>query len=93
MREIIEEKQYTKQLIALGDIKRLDDALRALMWALAQRAENYPVVRGTKRLRVAKTDGYGGGTPRLKIWFYTDEHEGEEHVHLLFVELDPIENA
>lgn len=38
------------------DAKALDDALAAISWALCNNAEDYPLVRGYKSLRVAKTD-------------------------------------
>jgi len=87
-RTLVEEPTFSTQLAALGDVRRLDEALRALTWALHENAEHYPIIRGTKRLRVAKTDGYGA-TPCLRVFFTIEVTEiGTESVHLWFVDHD-----
>jgi hypothetical protein len=56
----------------------LDEVLRGIYWALASCPEDYAVVPGTHRLRVAKTDYVewaGGIVEALHIWF-TIETDG-----------------
>ncbi len=67
-----EDEVYAAQLEALGNIKYLDEALEAVVWILSNNPEIYPVVPGTKRLRIAKTKSYEREAimiPPLKIWF------------------------
>ena len=73
-----EDELFTAQLEALDSIKYLDEALEAIMWALSNNPEIYPIVPGTKRLRVAKTKSYERGIvtiPPLKIWFSVETDE------------------
>ena len=90
--------EYSEQLIAIselvadGDLRRLDEALESLMWALCRRPEEWSVIPGTKALRVAKTRRYGwpGGTiPRLRLYFSIPNHY---QVDLRWIEVDPEED-
>ena len=82
-RTVVESSDYTEALGALGDLKRLDDVLAGVYWAMATRPEHYQPLLATKKLRVVKTDGYGD-TPSLRVFFTIDE-DGER-VHALYVE-------
>jgi hypothetical protein len=91
LHEIVESDLFSKQLEDLGALPRIDEALRAVSWALAINPQVYAVVPGTKRLRLAKTDGFvfadGNSIPPLMIWF-TIEHD---HVLLRSIEINSIE--
>ena len=71
-REIKETPPYSTQLAALGNVKRLDDALKGVMWSLATKPEEWEQIPGT-RLRLAKTDAFADAPPRLRIWFTIDD--------------------
>jgi hypothetical protein len=85
-RELVESSDYTIQLNRLGDLRRLDDALTGVCWALSTNPEVYEVVRGFKDVRLAKTDPLGG-LPALRIWFRI-EPDGYR-VTLLYIEAVP----
>ena len=57
MREIIEDLRFFDQLESLGNIRRLDQALEGVTWAIALDAEGFPIVECTSRL--AKTRAMG----------------------------------
>jgi hypothetical protein len=85
LRTVVEDELYKKQLEALGDVKRLDQVLSGLIWALSSKPDELSdVIPGTQRLRVAKSDGYGR-TPKLRIWYVI---ESTEEVRLLSIEQD-----
>ena len=78
-RNLIESAAFTRMLAELGDVKRLDDVLRGVCWSIHINAEDWPVVRGFKRVRIAKSDGYGD-TPKLRLWFRVlNNDEAELH--------------
>jgi hypothetical protein len=83
-RTLIHERTYEHALAQLGtDIRRLDDALTGVEWALATNPEVYEIVRGTRFARLLKTEPLGG-LPPLRVWFRIDE-DGH-HVHLDYIE-------
>ena len=84
-RTLIHDHTYTAALAALSqNLRRLDDALVGVEWALATNPEVYDVMRGTAYTRILKTDALGG-LPPLRIWFRIDEQG--QHVHLLYIEI------
>jgi hypothetical protein len=83
-REIIESSEFTQQLLTIGDVERLDDALTGVYWALSTNPEVYDVVRGFRDIRLLKTDAIGD-VPALRIWFRIDENG--KHVHLEYIEV------
>jgi len=82
-RELVEDPVYTSQVENLGySDEQLDAALDAVAWALSTNPEHYPVIQGTQRLRVAKTDHYSRDNvwiPPLKVWFTIED---DDHVLL-----------
>ncbi|MBZ5557137.1 MAG: hypothetical protein LAO77_07660 [Acidobacteriia bacterium] len=87
LRELIESEDYLDQLEKLG-AQETDERLRGIMWSLTLRAEEWPVVEGFKRLRLAKTDLVRSGgkvKPRLQVWF---EIRDSHHVDLLYLDQD-----
>jgi hypothetical protein len=95
-RTLVDGPEYLEQLATLGKrfggIRQVDDALESLMWALPRRPEDWPVIPGTRALRVAKTARYswaGGMIPRLRVYFtIPNDHQ----VLLLWIEADPEED-
>lgn len=83
LRELIESTVFTAGLKALGDPKRIDDALRGVYWGLATRPDVYDIVKGFKEIRMLKLDPLGG-LPALRIWFRIDKNGRQ--VHLEFIE-------
>ncbi len=83
-RTLIHEVTYTAALRELGtDIRRIDDALTGVEWALSTNPEVYDVVKGTQDTRLLKTDALGG-LPPLRVWFRIDENGHD--VHLDYIE-------
>ena len=88
-RTLIHEDTYIHALNELSaelgsDIRRLDNALTGVEWALSTHPEVYDVIRGTLESRLLKTDALGG-LPPLRVWFRIDE-DGQ-HVHLEYIEV------
>jgi hypothetical protein len=84
-----ESDLYAWQLFKLGPTERMDDALSGLVWAIARLADDFPIVPGTERLRVAESTRFlhQDGTPlRVRIWFVV---VWESEVELLSVEAEP----
>jgi len=67
-RQVLETHCFTKQLGCIGPIARLDEAIAAIQLILTENAEVYPLVRGYKQTRLAKTKAVGD-VPALNIWF------------------------
>jgi hypothetical protein len=53
-RVIVEAPEFTKQLEELGDIRELDESLRAIMWGIQTQAEKFKLVPGFRTIRMAK---------------------------------------
>lgn len=86
-RTLVESPEFTDQLSKIEKIERVDEALRGLMTLIAVRPDAFPIVPGTEKLRLAKSDRYegiGGVVPRLRLWFVADENQ----VNLLYIEVD-----
>jgi hypothetical protein len=82
-RTLIHEPTYVAALEQLdSDLKRLDDALTGVEWALSTNPEVYDIVKGTRDTRLLKTKALGG-LPPLRVWFRIDE---TSHVHLEYIE-------
>lgn len=80
--EIVEEKSFADALNQLGDIKRLDDVLTAVDWALARKPYVYSLIKGTEDVRLYKTRGFED-IPAFRIWFKIGE---DNRVYLLMIE-------
>lgn len=63
------------------DEEELENALVAIWWALSQNAEDFPIVRGYKSLRIAKTDPIRK-VPALRVVFTICD----DVVHLKWIE-------
>jgi hypothetical protein len=85
-RQVFETNSFTEQLAAIGDIKRLDEAIASVQLILTENAEVYPVVRGYQKIRIAKTNEVGP-VPPLTIWFMIDADD--DSVLLLYIEVTP----
>jgi hypothetical protein len=86
---LVETEDFAEQLTALGELERLDEVLRVITWALATCPEDYPIIPGTQRLRVAKTnyvEWAGGIVEALRIWFIIEK---DQTVLLLAIEKIP----
>jgi hypothetical protein len=78
---IVESELYRAHHAALSaDIRRLDDILEGVMWALGLGADKFPIVTG--RLRRVRTDAFSGAEA-LRIWFTIDD---DRAVELLAIE-------
>ena len=68
LRQIRHSETYDTRLAALGDIRRLDDALTGVEWALSRSPEDFGVIEGLKDVRTLKTEPLGG-LPCFRVWF------------------------
>ncbi|WP_395741400.1 hypothetical protein [Prosthecobacter sp.] len=84
-----ESDLYAWQASKLGPTEKMDEVLSGLLWAIARLADDFPVVPGTERLRVAESTRFlhDDGTPlRVRIWFVV---VSESEVELLSIEAEP----
>ncbi len=70
-REIVYDEQCLIYLVTPDQVKRLDERLAAVEWALWLDAEDFPLIHGFQRLRVARVNGFGV-EPTLRIFFEVD---------------------
>ena len=90
-RQIIESKEYTEQIAALGGAKTLDAALDALLWAVCTKPEDFPVVPGLRFTRIATTDPVPWlNLPTLVMYFQIKD---EQRVELRWIEKQDEEYA
>lgn len=81
MRTIIEEDLFRRQKSKLRiSVKRLDEILEGITWALSKRPEAFHNVPGTN-LHLIKTDPFSA-LPALHVWYKFDD----ECVYLLSIE-------
>jgi hypothetical protein len=89
-RNLVESPLYTKQLSELGDVERLDEVLRGVLWGISTNPEAFDLIPGFHRLRLAKTREFDvprrKPLPRLRIWFIDF---GVGTVELLAIEREP----
>ncbi len=79
---VIEEEEYQHAKAALGDVRRLDDALRGLEWSIVSRPEYWSeIVDG---VRCAFTEPVGD-VPRYMVYY---DVVGE-YAYLLHIEAIP----
>lgn len=84
-----ESELYAWQVSKLGTTEKMDDVLSGLLWAIARLADDFPIVPGTERLRVAESTRFlrEDGTPlRVRIWFVA---ASASEVDLLSIEAEP----
>ncbi len=83
MRTIVPSSLYTSLACKIAESGELDDAISALFWALRNNAEDYPVMRGYKTLRRAKTEATRN-IPALHLIFKIDD---KDQVVLKYIEI------
>src|SRR5262249_44281879 len=84
-RQIIEEDLFRDEKSRISrSVKRLDDILFGITWALARKPESFERVTGLD-LYLAKTDAVPPDIPAFYIWFWFNDEE----VHLLSIEHAP----
>jgi len=84
-----ESELYAWQVSKLGATEKMDEVLSGLLWAVARLADDFPIVPGTERLRVAESTRFlhDDGTPlRVRIWFVI---ASANVVDLLSIEAEP----
>lgn len=82
-RTLIESEQFKAEKSKINpDIKRLDDMLNSVTWALAQHPEHFEHIPGTQRLYRVNTDPFPDAPP-VRIWYTFDDTA----VELLSIEL------
>lgn len=73
---IRQDELFTTQLELIAPARFTDEALDAVVWAVGNDPEVYPVIPGTNRLRVAKSLLYQRQLvtiPPLRIWFTIED--------------------
>jgi hypothetical protein len=74
-REIVESDLFQAQREAISpDVRRMDDILDGLFWALHENAEQFFRVFPDRNLWLAKTDPFPG-SPTLRVWFSLSVNE------------------
>lgn len=89
-RTLVESELFTRQLQQLGDIERLDEILRGMLWGIALAPEAFEIIPGYRRLRLAKSREFdvpfSRPLPVLQIWFIENELG---QIELLGIEREP----
>ena len=88
---LVEAPAFLASAARIGEIRRLDEALEALTWALSFDPHQFPTVHGFDRLRVARTALYqwaDGWIAPLRVFFAIDD--SDLHVDLLALDVLPI---
>jgi len=70
------DELFEAQLNAIASARHMDEALIGVEWILSNEPEKCPVVPGTTRLRVIKTEPYRRNLveiPALRIWFSIED--------------------
>ena len=81
LRDVVDGPLFTEQVSKLTpDVRRFDDVMEGVVWALARDPGRFPVVHEGSNIRIVKTYAWGG-TP-LRVFFTFDDKE----THLLSVE-------
>ena len=87
LRDVIEESTFAEQASKItADIRRFDDAMEGIQWALAREPDIFPVVHEASNLRIAKTVAWGD-LPSLRVFFTFDDNQ----TRLFWVEAIPLE--
>lgn len=74
LRDVVEGPLFAEQVSKLtADIRRFDDVMEGVFWALARDPERFPVVHEASNIRIVKTDAWGG-TP-LCVFFTFDDNQ------------------
>ena len=72
LRDVVEEVTFTEQASKImSDVRRFDDIMDGITWALARAPDKFPVVQKASNVRIAKTDPWGN-IP-LRVLFTFDE--------------------
>ena len=75
LREVVEELTFTEQVLNItSDIKRFDEILEAITWALAKSPDDFPLADEVNGLHIVKTDSWGA-IPRLRVFFKFDDNQ------------------
>lgn len=83
VRTIVETREFERQrLVVMPDIRRFDEIMRGVYWALSTRPEAFPAVSDGSNIHVLKTAEFTD-VPPLRIFYIFDEST----VHLLWIEL------
>ena len=88
-RELVESDQFADWIDGFSHA-RLDEVLRAILWAVSTNAEAFPIVEGFKDIRIVKTSAIEFGPsmmPGLRVWFRIAENN--QQVYLEHIEPDP----
>lgn len=71
-RQIVESEQFSSaKSLLFPNIKRLDDMLNGITWALARHPEEFPCVPCTS-LYMAATDPFPDA-PAIRVWYTFDD--------------------
>jgi hypothetical protein len=89
MRTIRESQRYTEQCQELGDIKRLDEVLVGVCWAVVSDPEHFDLVPQTD-IRWFPVDEISG-IPALRIYFRVADDEYIDFLRIERIEDDPDE--
>lgn len=88
--QLVESELFSKQLSELGDVERLDEILRGVLWGIATKPEAFDLIPGFRFLRLAKTREFDvpwrKPLPSFRIWFID---YGVGTVELLSIEREP----
>lgn len=89
-REIKESKDFEKQKAALGDVRRLDEALSGFIWLVSRGPEEFPTIAPNSRVRIAEAGPLFSDEGTLQNYMILFRIESEDAVELLWIEVIPL---
>lgn len=82
-RTVVETRTYESQRDTITrDVKRFDEIMRGVYWALSTRPEAYPAIAPDSSIHVLKTAPFNA-IPRLRIFYRFDDSS----TYLLWIEV------
>lgn len=89
--EIRESKEFAKRRDALGDVKRIDEALRGFYWILARDPNSFPRISEAAQVRIAEIGPLLSDEGELQTCMILFRIEDEDGVELLWIQAYNIE--
>lgn len=86
-REIRESQEFARCKAALGDIRRLDQALDGFIWEASRGPEEFPTIAPNSRVRIAEIGPLLSSEGQLQNYMILFRIEPDEGIELLWIEL------
>jgi hypothetical protein len=89
--EIRESKDFAKRRDALGNVKRIDEALRGFYWIIARDPNSFPAISEESRVRIAEIGPLLSDEGELISCMILYRIEDEDGLELLWIQAYNVE--